>query len=254
MPTGAEEVAAAKAAVAIVQIAQKQGLLTKLRDAFRTKNKILVLGSTGCGKSNFIDSLQVLVPQAIDNLKRTQWASTERVKLGDNMFDFTDTPGQTAHRSRRLDAITDAMRQDRFGVINVTSWGYHEYATGAKEALLEDGSPNPTWLETHRKVEIDAVTEWVPLLAGRPSFLITLVSKADLWWSQRDAALLHYEHGPYFAAVRDAAIQGHLVLPYSSVGHMFYSDGVMDGTFQSRDREKCQQRFLEDLFIATARR
>lgn len=254
MPTGAEEIAAAKAALAIVQIAQKQGLLTKLQDLFKTKYPVLILGSTGCGKSNFVDSLQVLVPKAIDSLKRSQWALTERVRLGDSLFDFTDTPGQEAHRSRRLTAVTEATRHERFGVINLTSWGYHEYATGRKEALLVDGTPNPAWLNAHRTIEISAAAEWAPLLTARPDFVITLVSKADLWWSQRDEALKHYESGRYFEVVKDAAIHGHAVLPYSSVGHMFYSRGPMDGTFQSGDREACQQRFLEELFIGTTKR
>ena len=77
MPTGAEDVAAAKAAVAIVQLANQQGWLDKLRDLFQTKHKIILLGSTGTGKSNFRDSLQSLMPKAIDRLQRTRWADID---------------------------------------------------------------------------------------------------------------------------------------------------------------------------------
>src|SRR3712207_2411120 len=101
MPTGAEEAAAAKVAVAILQMAQKQGLLDKLVDAFKKKHLIVVLGSTGTGKSNFIDSLRTLVPKAIDRMSRTQFATQHRLKLAGTIFDFVDTPGDVGHIQRR---------------------------------------------------------------------------------------------------------------------------------------------------------
>jgi hypothetical protein len=42
LPTGAEDVAAAKAAVSIVQLANQQGWLDKLKDLFKTKHKVIL--------------------------------------------------------------------------------------------------------------------------------------------------------------------------------------------------------------------
>src|SRR5215212_1337325 len=106
MPLGAEEIAAAKAAVAIVQIAQKQGWLDNLGNLFRRRHYILVLGSTGVGKSNFLASLKTLVPVAIDRMRRTtDVVPTSNIRLGSDLFRFIDTPGQEFHKPRRMKGI-----------------------------------------------------------------------------------------------------------------------------------------------------
>ena len=112
LSTGAEEVAAAKAAIAILQMANQQGWLDKLKDLFRAKHRVLILGSTGVGKTNFIKSLRSLVPQAIDHLIRTEWATSQRLQLAGSIFDLTDTPGQDAYRPRRLEAVTNVVGKD----------------------------------------------------------------------------------------------------------------------------------------------
>lgn len=253
MPTTAEEIAAAKAALAIVQMAERQGWLDKLKDLFKEKHKVIVLGSTGTGKSNFIKSLQQLIPQAINHLNRTQWASQTRLHLADQIFDVVDTPGQDAHRDRRLEAIRRILEESKFGLINVVCSGYHEYATGADEALSDAGAVNPEWLARHRTIEVEAASEWVPLMSAKPAYMITLVTKADLWWSSKDEVLREYEQGDYSRVVHDAAIRGHAVLPYSSTFHRFYGQAPMSGVFEGADRERCQQMFLENLFMSVAR-
>ena len=55
-------------------LAQKQGWLDKLKMALRKKHKILVLGSTGAGKTNFLASLTETMPKAIDLMSRTEIA------------------------------------------------------------------------------------------------------------------------------------------------------------------------------------
>jgi energy-coupling factor transporter ATP-binding protein EcfA2 len=249
---GPEDLAALKAAQAILEIAQRQGWLDKLKDVFRSKHDILILGSTGTGKSNFVRSLRELVPEAIDHMNRTQWATREKVTLAGEVFRFTDTPGQTHHGDRRTDAIRRAVEGGRpFGIINVVCGGYHEYLTGKSEALLPNGAPNPTWISEHLAVEIDAALQWVPLLAvARPKFVLTLVSKADLWWHDRETVLRHYEVGAY----RKKLALDHIVLPYSSTYHRFYDSGITIGAFESKDRVTVQERFLEELFRATAQR
>jgi hypothetical protein len=66
-------------------------------------------------------------------------------------------------------------------------------------------------------------------------------------------AAVYYESGPYFDTIRDAAIKGHSVLPYSSVSHRFYGAAPGSGLFETKDRAECQERFLRELFMATAR-
>ena len=58
MLTGSE----IKPIVEVIALANKQGWLDKLKMAFRKKHRILVLGSTGAGKTNFLKSLTETMP------------------------------------------------------------------------------------------------------------------------------------------------------------------------------------------------
>ena len=254
MALGPGEAVAAKAAIAIIQIAHKQGMFDRLLDVFKEKHKVLVLGTTGVGKSNFIKSLESLIPETIDRMQRTAEAKERRVRLGRRIFDLSDTPGDPARFGHRDDAITEARsRLIPFGLVHVVSWGFHEYRTGHAEAV-EHGRASAKWLDDHRKIEIDRMLEWAPRLGGRPAYTITLVSKADLWWGSHDEVLSHYaEEGSYWQAIRAVASRGHVVLPYSSVTHPFYGMAPTAGLFSSEDRQRCQQALLQELFLSVTR-
>lgn len=245
---------AAKAALAILQAAQRQGWAKKLRRALKRKHYILVLGSTGVGKTQFIESLKMLVPQTINAMDRTSTDVDRTVALGNAVFVFTDTPGEIAHATSRIGAIRRLVRRKKFGLINVVCFGYHEYKTGASQAVLGNGQPNPAWLDRHRREELKAARDWVPQLLGNPSYALTLVTKADLWWDSHDEAIRHYETGTYEATVHDAVLKGHTVLAYSSVRHMFYDKGTLSGTFDDEQRQQLQARLLEVLFESIARK
>jgi energy-coupling factor transporter ATP-binding protein EcfA2 len=252
LPTGVEEAAIAAAKV-IIRTAEERGLLDKLRDAFRTKHVVLLMGSTGTGKSQFVSSLQQLMPKAIDRLERTQWARKERLRIDGLLFDFLDTPGHQDHRPRRREAAARASSAKSFGLINVVSWGYHEYATGEAEALQHDSTPDPQWLATHRQIELREAAGLASQFPTQPAFMITLVTKADLWWPHRDEVIDYYTNGSYRDALGDVMVNGHSVLPYSSVFHMFYGKGSMAGTFENADRQLCQEQLLENLLLSTTK-
>jgi putative ribosome biogenesis GTPase RsgA len=63
-----------KLAVGLLEAAQEQGYLDRLLASFRRKHRILVLGSTGVGKSNLVASLKRQAPRVIDRLERTEFA------------------------------------------------------------------------------------------------------------------------------------------------------------------------------------
>ena len=70
--------AAAEAAAIMWRIADDQGFWEKLADFFKKKETILVLGSTGCGKTNLLTSLAAAagLVEAIPRMSRTTSAST----------------------------------------------------------------------------------------------------------------------------------------------------------------------------------
>jgi ABC-type cobalamin/Fe3+-siderophores transport system ATPase subunit len=197
--TGAE----IKPIIELFILAEKQGWLDKIQVAFKHKHKVLVLGSTGVGKTNFIKSLSEALPMAIELIDRTEFAQHHKLVLDKEPFIFIDTPGQINHQAKRLDVIKQAMAGSISGIINVVSYGYHEYRIGTKDALETDDSIREAFLARHRQIELDALNEWTTLLGDRKTadWLLTVVSKADLWWSSRDDVLKHYESEDYFQAL-----------------------------------------------------
>ena len=242
---------AAEAAIELVKLAHKQGWLDKLKAAFRKKHRVLVLGATGTGKTNFLESLSELVPQAIHNMNRTEFAEKHAIRIVKEPFIFVDTPGDLPLKDRRISAIRDAMKTDLAGVINVVSYGYHEYRIG-KRGPIKDGSINEEFLEKHREEEIKALNEWTMLLGGRETadWLITVVTKADLWWDRHDEVMAHYRSGPYAEALGEAKSLRPNVLEYCSVFHKFYGEGAMSGVFDEEDRIRTRANLLRVLLTA----
>jgi hypothetical protein len=62
------------------------------------------------------------------------------------------------------------------------------------------------FLQAHRKIGMLALSEWMPILGGPESagWLITVVTKADLWWNRRDEVLEFYKAGAYYNALGSA--------------------------------------------------
>lgn len=248
-PTGWE----APLANAAIRFAQQQGWIEKLKDAaFARKHPVLVLGSTGVGKTNFLESLRTFVPQAIDAVNRTEVASREKIKIDKDIFIFEDTPGQKLHRQRRMNAILGAAGSDGLGVINLTSWGLHEYGFNQGDAIL-DGKPNPEWLKRRKKDEIDAISEWGPLImASSAKWFFTVVTKSDLWWPDRELVERHYTNGPYGKELDNFDIKNRSTFGYSSVRHPFYGIAPTAGDFSDDNKRTLQQRLLQELLKAVA--
>lgn len=245
--TGAEyALLGAKASLTLIQIAQKQSFFKRLATFAKRPNYVLVLGSTGVGKSQFIESLTSAAAPAIDRMDRTQHDPEQTVILAKKKLTITDTPGQTAHRSVRTRAILRRMSKKSVGIVNVVAWGYHEYRTGSDEALDANGEAAERWLMSHRSVEIEALQEWA-LAAGNVSWVLTVVNKADLWWDERESVVDHYENGRYNKALVRNGARSTLVLEYSATRHPFYGSAPMSGTFSEDDRMERQQVVLREL-------
>jgi energy-coupling factor transporter ATP-binding protein EcfA2 len=249
---GAAALKTAKAAIDLIILAEKQGWLDRLTTALRKKHKVLILGSTGVGKTNFLESLTDLVPKAIEQMNRTEFAEKHSIKIAKQPFIFVDTPGQIEHQSRRIAAIRDAMRGDIAGVINVVSYGYHEWRIGQKSVFDASSAVREEFLKQHREKELESLREWTTLLGGRETvgWLITVVTKADLWWHRQDEVFDYYRSGAYYAALGEAQSLRPVVLEYCSVFHKFYGTGLLSGTFDEADRVRARAHLLRQLLAA----
>jgi energy-coupling factor transporter ATP-binding protein EcfA2 len=243
---------AIESAAKLYRIAEDEGFVKRLANFFKHTETIIVLGSTGSGKTNLLDSLAVAAAlvEPIPATTRTQTTERRRVVVNERPFVIIDTPGQREHGPQRQSIYREALARPPVRLINVVSFGYHEYATGSGEAVDGSGAARDDWLERHRENELTAMREWLPLLGDRntASWILTAVTKADLWWNERDAVLAYYGTGPYAKELKsqDPGLK-HSVLPYSSVFHRFYGEAALAGTFDDEDRLETTGHFLQQL-------
>lgn len=116
----------------------------------------------------------------------------------------------------------------------------------------DDGSVRPEFLEQNRLSEIRLIEEWNYLL-GDPEtagWLITLVSKADLWWDREEEVLSYYRTGEYFDALGAAKSLHPVILPYCSVFHKFYKTGSLSGRLDDADRLRLRAALIRHLIAA----
>lgn len=240
-----------KAANKLADAAEKHGWIERLKNLFSKPQKVLVLGCSGVGKTSIINSLNEDFPKTIDFLTRTQTAQKHKLNLKGDNFEFVDTPGQELHDSRRIKAIREALRSEHLGVINVVSYGYHEHASGADDAFLDEGTVADNYLEKHRALEESYLNEWIQLL-GNPvttAWILTVINKADIWWESRHEVVDHYgaDGSNYLQKLRGTSNVDHAVLEYSSVIHRFYGRALVAPTFDQDLQQRLRIRLVESL-------
>lgn len=221
----------------IVKIAKEQGWFDKFIDYFTKKHNVLMLGCSGAGKTELIKSLESLNPEIIHYTSRTRDKSVSGLKINKVPFEFIDVPGEEHDISIRNDAIIE-YKHDLDAIINVVSYGYHEYTYGKEDAILNEAEVSENYLIWNRKREMDTIPEWSVLLGGslREYRLITVVTKADLWWPNSKTILSHYQHGDYYKSLGSAQQLKPMVVPYCSVIKKFYDKTPTSGQFDESSR------------------
>jgi hypothetical protein len=219
----------------IISIAKREGWLRKGIDYFRPKNRVLVLGSTGVGKSQFLRSIPEYAAPQISAGARTEFRVVNKFEINSRLFEFVDTPGQLEHKPVREDIIKEEIRNKHFkGVINCVSFGYHEYGEDINSAV-RNGVVRADYLERHRRREVDLLGEWAQLLSSE--WVMTIVTKADIWWDEKFDVGTYYASGSYREKLRALFPRAHLMVrPYSSTTSRFYNCIPTAGSFDDRTR------------------
>jgi hypothetical protein len=247
-----EIAAALEIGAAVCRTAEELKWRNWLSDLFKKKERIIVLGASGVGKSNLIKSLSSAggLVDANSRINRTTATVKQRALINGKVYQFTDTPGQILHRPDRQSAVREAMSKPPVRVINVVSYGYHEYGADASKAIGPGSRPRPEFLEGCRQEELRALLEWLSILgySSAVKWVVTAVTKADLWWKEGERVLNYYEGGDYCKAIKDADPKvHHSILPYCSVAHKFYNKAPLDGSFDDSDRIQIGMHFLSQL-------
>lgn len=242
---------AIKAGTAAYKLAKRQGWIDQFLQRLKHTENVLLVGTTGVGKSQFIDSLSTDLPVFISEFTRTADVTTQVLKYDGDFFRFIDTPGEVRLRARRVAAYNRMLSaKEPGGIINVVCNGYHEYAAGRSlNPLTMDGQASEEYLQQHRETEIASLADWVPVLLHPPvvSWMVTVVTKADLWWAQREEVVAHYTSGAYREALGPVDWLAPTVVTYSSLRHKFYGTAPTDGYFDDADLSLSRQRLLTHL-------
>jgi energy-coupling factor transporter ATP-binding protein EcfA2 len=228
-------------AVGVHKILKSRRVYERVADFLARKKPtdILVLGASGAGKSSFLRSIQGLDPY-IRPEDRTDKKVEVEGKIDKALFRFIDTPGESQHVVKRQEAILSVYNSKSLGIINVVSYGYHE-GTIPRSHALKGSKPSEEYLAECRTKEVDYLAGWTSLLTGRKGpalWLVTVVTKADLWWNpdQQAAILKHYRTGDYFQALGEAQGITHSVRSYSSLNQLFYKTAPMSGFYTDDQR------------------
>jgi hypothetical protein len=126
-------------------------------------------------------------------------------------------PGQKARRDTEWPPLFDEIRKGKAaGIIHVTAYGYHSIRRGISLESTEvwhrvpedERSPEtflPAYLENRRKEECDVWKELVGVARQAPNdpWLMTVVTKQDLWADQQEEVHQFYTDGSYSDVIRD---------------------------------------------------
>lgn len=232
----------------------KSDLFSKLLTLFKHKHKILVLGASGVGKTQLVRALKDDIVESIPASERTSFTEKTKIIFDGLPFLFVDTPGHIYYQSTRQKAIQSAIRTGVSGILNVVCYGYHEGVAKARDAISKSGIAKSEYLKKGREMEVDRLSEWVPLIdKDVVDWVITVITKADLWWPASGEIYAHYTEGSYRKMLGNLPILvQHTVLPYCSIIEPFYGHRV-SGKLGNRDKQHMHNYFLNTLLSAVGK-
>lgn len=244
------ELQVSKALTEAYNFAEKQGLLQSFLNFFKKKHRVLVLGSSGVGKTQLIRSLTDVVPELVSVIERTKFPKISKLSVNQHLFEFLDTPGELNKTEIREKVLKEAVDRKFPLIINVVSYGFHEYSASGERRFFENGKLSADYLDEHKLIENDLFAQWVTSLSNLKvrARVLTVASKADIWWKDRDQVLEHYGSGAYSEALIGSDLE-HAVLPYCSRIKRFHEVGEVCSTFDETIKGELRKGFFE-AFVA----
>ena len=167
--------------------------------------RIPVFGAGGSGKSTFSKAIVSNDPYNVAEPYQESLGIEIKKLDGPVPGDIVVAPGQTRRIKSQWSELYELLREQKApGFCNVVSYGYHnfEFFKSDDLDLGEDATPTDildAFLENRREKEINALKELLDSLKDFKGFtwMITIINKQDIWWSQRDLVKEYYVDGEY---------------------------------------------------------
>jgi hypothetical protein len=173
---------------------------------------VLIIGPGGVGKTTLGQFLAGQQDKAVSG-SYVESVSTEEFKLADEVaVQIVIPPGQAHRRKATWDQQLEEVAEGKFrGVILIHAYGHHAIGDISYENhRLFDPEKGlemflADYLEHCLKTEqqiLKSVCDAVRKCAA-PIWVLTLVTKQDLWWNERDVVEKHYTEGKYGKVVKE---------------------------------------------------
>lgn len=214
---------------------------------FDSRHTIVLIGCRGVGKTSLVHYLgsepSVAVweqPEPTVSIGKT---SVDESRFGNRSW-ILDTPGQSVKNPR---FSRDVHKADL--IIDVVANGYH--ARPNQPQVRSDKELRST-VSANRKQELLSAESWAEILAPfGPIKLLTVVTKADLWWDDRADVMSWYET-TYFEAWRHVAPRAHTVA-FSAKYERYRDFKSIARDFDDRVRHRVVSSFEKTLSLQLAR-
>jgi hypothetical protein len=186
-------------------------------DATARRPGILILGAGGAGKSTLGKILGGQYDLLLDPIgEYSESVSVEEYSLKDDSgVEIYVPPGQ-AHRrdSTWTELLAGVCSGDYRGIILLNAFGYHTIGRiSYRDLKVYKKHGDSAFLDSYvrdRQAEEVAIVKRIGeavRLSNNRLWMLSLITKQDLWWNQRATVESHYESGNYGKAIEELTAQ-----------------------------------------------
>lgn len=174
--------------------------------------RVLIFGPGGVGKSTVGRYLSGEILPVVGDLGYNESIILEKYTLdGGVLCDILVPPGQTRREHTWTELFQSLASGESQGIINVVAAGYHSFnslsyqETQYYKSGMSISDFMAAYTDAMRQRELDVIEKLVPRICDAKSniWMITLVTKQDLWWNDRKTVEQHYMQGEYDKHIKE---------------------------------------------------
>lgn len=210
------------------------------------KLNIVIFGAGGTGKSTLG---KILAGEfGLDNILQPYQISvrSEQLQLDSKIpSSILVVPGQSGFINQWDEPLRQIANSQIDLIINVVSYGYHSftksgYSTYRSHPHYQTGMTADNFVaiysQNNRDIEMELINKLAPALSlvhQKKTVMITLVTKQDLWWSNRVGVSDYYQSGDYDRVIKVVEQK----LGSNNFVHQYISLALVTENFRVSDSE-----------------